>query len=143
MGYRSEVAYTIRFIPTNDDFVAQHRIKAKDSFYTFLAEAKANAETALAFGWMWSKEQGDGMVIDEENLSINFTAVHVKWYDEYPEAKANNKLFDLAQEWEEDNEYIGGIFVRIGESMDDVIEECWGTGDYEWLSVTRDIQKDW
>ena len=143
MGYRSEVAYTIRFIPTNDDFEAQHKIDAKESFYTFLAEAKANTETSLAFDWMWNKERGDGMVIDENNLSINFTASHVKWYSDYPDVKCHEKLFELAEEWEEDNDYIGGVFVRVGESNDDVVEECFGTGDYDWLSVTREINKDW
>ena len=46
MGYRSEVAYTIRF--TSDDE------RAKQSFFTFLAEAKARAATAGCF----TEEQG-------------------------------------------------------------------------------------
>ena len=147
MGYRSDVAYTIRFVPTQDDFVAQHRIKAKESFYTFLAEAKSKPETSGAFNWVWVKEDGNGMVIDEENLSINFIAYHVKWYDGYADVDSHTKLFELAVEWADEkgtnNEYIGVVFVRIGEGSDDNVEECHGTGDYDWLSVSRRIEKDW
>ena len=42
MGYRSDVAYTIRFVSDHDE-------NNKQSFYTFIAEAKAKAATAPCF----------------------------------------------------------------------------------------------
>ena len=152
MGYRSDVAYTIRFIPTEDDFVASHRIKAKESFYTFLAEAKSKPETALCFQEEESintkEPNGEGFYVDKENMTIKFFACHVKWYPDYSDVKCHEALMELASDWADDaddanNEYIGYVFVRIGESADDTIEECVGTGDYDWLGVRRQIVGDW
>jgi hypothetical protein len=142
MGYRSTVAYSIRFIPrlseiqTTDDEIE----KAKASFYTFLAEAKAGEDTAGAFG-------DESMKINEDDLAIHFFADHVKWYETYEDVKCHEALMDLSKEWADDGDcsspYIGGAFARIGEEMEDMVEECWGQGDYDWITINRSMECDW
>jgi hypothetical protein len=41
------------------------------------------------------------------------------------------------------NKNIGGIFMRIGEETDDIVEEAWGEHDYEWMHIHRSIECDW
>jgi len=142
MGYRSTVAYSIRFIPrlseiqTTDDEIE----KAKATFFTFLAEAKANEDTAGAF-------LDEDLKVDEEKLAIYFFADNVKWYESYEDVKCHEALLDLSKEWADDgdcsNPYIGGAFARIGEEMEDNVEEVWGQGDYDWISVHRSMSCDW
>jgi len=143
MGYRSTVAYTIRFVPKHspDTDDIQEFDKAKDSFYLFLAEAKANPNTAGAIA------DSDYLVIDEQKLQFNFFASDVKWYESYDDVKCHEALIDLSKEWADegggDVECVGGAFARIGEEMEDVVEEVWGQGEYEWISVYRTMECDW
>ena len=146
VGYRSQVAYTIRFTPPpkhpDRDDIAELK-ECKESFYTFLAEAKAKFATAMA---------DEHLSIDEENFALNFLAESVKWYDDYEDVKCHLALLQLAQEWAEDgdekngvagNTYIGGIFMRIGEDSDDVTEESFGNHDWDWMHISRQIIVDW
>ena len=136
MGYRSDVAYTIRF--TTDDE------RAKQSFYTFLAEAKAKAATAPCFGEevrSWSE-----FTVDEGRLRISFFANDVKWYETYPDVKCHEALIELADEWandEDNHSEIAYMFVRIGEENDDIEEKQGGEYDFDWLRVCRSIDRDW
>jgi hypothetical protein len=142
MGYRSTVAYTIRFIPPQEDEPEKGLTteNCKATFYTFLADAKAGAETGGAF-------TDEDIKVDEENLALYFYAGHVKWYESYPDVKCHEALMDLSKEWADDgdcsNPYIGGAFARIGEEMDDMVEECWGQGDYDWIAIHRTMECDW
>jgi hypothetical protein len=142
MGYRSVVAYTIRFIPPQEDepekgLTAEN---CKATFFTFIAEAKAKHEIAGAF-------LDEDLKVDEDNLAIYFYAGHTKWYESYPDVMCHEALMDLSREWADDEDcsspYIGGAFARIGEEMDDVVEECWGQGDYDWIAVHRIMECDW
>ena len=139
MGYRSTVAYTIRFVGEPDTYE-----KRKKDFYLFLSEAKVKDETKLCFD-----EQDDlNLSVNEDKLEINFLVEDVKWYDDYPDVKCHEALMDLSKEWcdeDEDNfnPYIGGAFARIGEGSDDAVEEVWGTGDYDWVFVSRQVIVDW
>ena len=143
MGYRSDIAYTIRFIVPDDE---ETHGQVRDSFYTFLAEAKAKTETALCFSELepinTKSRNSEGFYVDEENMRIDFHAWHVKWYDGYKDVDCHEALFSLANEWSEDNEYIGGVKVRIGEDLDDNVMEDFGTGSDEWLYIGRSIIRD-
>jgi hypothetical protein len=139
MGYRSTVAYTIRFVAPNDNEDTLE--KCKGTFFTFLAEAKANEATAGAFS------EDDDLKVDEEKLTIYFFADSVKWYPSYPDVQCHEALLDLSKEWADDgdcsNPYIGGAFARIGEEKEDNVEEVWGQGEYDWISVNRYMWCDW
>jgi len=136
MGYRSDVAYTIRFVHEDDT-------NNKQSFYVFLAEAKANAATAPCFGEQgWAEFQ-----IDEADFRINFACNYVKWYETYADVQCHEALINLANEWvnDEDNHSdIAYMFVRIGEESDD-IEERFGGENYQfdWVQIRRTIERDW
>ena len=146
MGYRSTVAYTIRFTPmtsNNVDSPTEEELKeCKASFYTFLAEAKVNAATAACFGEQeWAEFQ-----IDEARFRINFACDDVKWYESYEDVKCHEALIDLASEWANDADNNSGIaymFVRIGEENDDVEQKYGGEYDHGWLDVHRSISRDW
>jgi hypothetical protein len=137
MGYRSTVAYTIRFTAQSngvDSPTDEEVNQCKASFYTFLAEAKSKFSGVFA----------DGLVVDEFNFALNFITDSVKWYEDYEDVKAHTALQDLSKSWVDDeNKHIGGIFVRIGEEADDVVEEGWGEHDWEWLRPHRSIICDW
>ena len=143
MGYRSTVAYTIRFTPfpspqeaENGDTPTEADIKeCKASFYTFLAEAKVKFSGALS---------DRGMTVDEGNMALNFLAHEVKWYETYEDVMMHEGLMELGQAWEDmGNKNIGGIFIRIGEEMDDIIQEGWGEHDWDWMCVDRQVICDW
>jgi hypothetical protein len=142
MGYRSTVAYTIRFIPPQKDEPEKGLSveNCKATFFTFLAEAKANQDTAGAF-------LDEDIKIDESNLVIYFYADGVKWYESYDDVKCHEALMDLSKEWADDgdcsNPYIAGAFARIGEEMEDAVEEVWGEGCYDWISIHRTMSCDW
>jgi hypothetical protein len=134
MGYRSDVAYTIRFTSDHDE-------KNKQSFFTFLAEAKSKAATAACFGEQeWAEFQ-----IDEARFRINFACDDVKWYESYPDVACHEALISLAKEWadESDNPEIGYRFVRIGEDADDIEQKEGGDADWDWVQVSRTISRDW
>lgn len=134
MGYRSDVAYTIRFVHEDDT-------NNKQSFYTFLAEAKANAATAACFGEQgWAEFQ-----IDEANFRINFFAEGVKWYESYADVQCHEALLSLANEWDEDEDnhaHIAYQFVRIGEESDDIEDKRSESAD-DWIYLERSISRDW
>jgi hypothetical protein len=138
MGYRSTVAYTIRFTPyvSNHDSPTEEELKeCKASFYTFLAEAKVKLSGAVNDEWT---------KIDESNMAINFLADNVKWYEDYEDVIVHEALIQLSKDWVDmENKHIGGIFMRIGEEMDDLTEEGWGVHYWEWISMSRQIHVDW
>ena len=144
MGYRSTVAYTIRFTPilnqtessTGRSPTDEELKDCKGSFYTFLAEAKVKHPTCFS--------EEFGVEVDEPNMAINFLAENVKWYEDYEDVKAHEALQDLSKAWVDmENKNIGGIFMRIGEEMDDMVEESWGEHDWDWMCMSRQIIVDW
>jgi hypothetical protein len=133
MGYRSDVAYTIRF---TDD----HDTNNTQSFYTFLLEAKANPKCQIALA---------EVTIDERRQRFTFTANDVKWYESYPDVDSHTALLELAGDWAAQahegklNCRIGVVYVRIGENVDDVEEVHHGDYDYDWIQIERRINTDW
>ena len=139
MGYRSDVAYCIRF-ECDDNTRRDH------TFYTFLAEAKARPDTALCFtaDGHWQVE------VDEAKRRLTFAASNVKWYeDTFEEVKCHMALLELARDYEKDKMFHAGEsaisckFARIGEEVEDIEE--WSTEGYCYDEpyVTRQIITDW
>jgi len=134
MGYRSDVAYTIRFVHEDDT-------NNKQSFYTFLAEAKSNAATAACF----LEHEWAEFVVDEARYRINFAADDVKWYESYADVQCHEALLNLANEWDNDEDNHANIafqFVRIGEETDDIEDRRSESAD-DWIYVERTISRDW
>ena len=133
MGYRSDVAYTIRFV---DD----HDTNNEQSFYTFLLEAKANPKLQIALA---------EVEVDEKKQTFTFNAESVKWYETYPDVISHMALVHLAEEWADQVREgklhckIGVMFFRVGEETEDIEERFNGDYDHEWMSVSRQIITDW
>lgn len=144
MGYRSEVAYTIRFDDSD---------KGRQTFDIFLTDARQKEETKDIF----KDSEGDEphLIVDKAKLQINFRASDVKWYPDFSDVKCHDALFALAREYIEDLTdqesdgspratcCMGAIFVIIGEDLNDIQEECHGNYDWGWLGVSRQIITDW
>lgn len=143
MGYRSEVAYTIRFDDSD---------KGRQTFDIFLADARQKEETKDIF----KDSEGDEphLIVDKAKLQINFRASDVKWYPDFPDVKCHDALMMLAREYIEDltdqeSDFpkatccMGAIFTIIGEDLNDIQEECHGNYDWDWISVSRQIITDW
>lgn len=122
MGYRSDVAYIIKFKNKEDRDAFVDLMMAKDDPHI----AEAVKET----------------MHDDEEGTVRFSVESVKWYDSYPDVASHMQLLDIADE-------IEGAdfrFVRIGEESDDVEIRSGGDGDhclYEQLDVARRIEKNW
>jgi hypothetical protein len=128
MGYRSDVAYTIRF---EDD----HDKKAEQTFYTFLAEAKSKPECAQAM---------TEVKIDEKKRQINFYDYNTKWYESNSDVQSHMKLWAMAEEYsEQDDSCIGGLYLEIGEDENDNTSKYFGKFDHDWLHMERKIIMDW
>ena len=137
MGYRSDVAYTIRF-----------RGQKEDDFFLFLAEAKSKPELKLAL---------DDCDIDTARKRINFFCESTKWYESDAGVISHMRLLDLAEEWAEhpsnaedlikniasSGRAIGYAFIRMGEEDDDVEHRQGGEYELDWVGVRREIITDW
>lgn len=121
MGYRSEVAYVIRFEnkEMRETFVALQRAKADEHINNALNE-----------------------LVEVEDDKLGYHADHVKWYDSYPDVQAHQALLREAINLYNDKEDITGYrFIRLGEEQDDNITEEEGNAedlyDYvDWHTTT-------
>lgn len=136
MGYRSEVAYTIRF--ANDD-------RGIQTFNIFLADARQGEDTKRCFD-----EHESVFKVDTLNYKINFYADQVKWYADFEDVKCHMALIELAEKYceetvDKENNYtpLGYMFYQVGEDLTDIEEKFGGDWDYQWLGVHRYIEKDW
>ena len=133
MGYRSDVAYTIRF-------VHDHDANNDQSFYTFLAEAKSDPKCQIALS---------EVEVDYKNKRFNFTAENVKWYESFPDVASHEALVALAEEWvSQMNDgkllcSLGVMLLRLGEDATDIEERYNGDYDYDWMHMSRQIITDW
>ena len=134
MGYRSLVAYTIRFVGDDDK-------KNEQSFNTFLCEAKAKIPAL----WAGEKDSiNEWLTIDMTKLQFNFHTPHdIKWYPDYADVKAHEQLWELAREFHEDNETIVGQMFIVGEEADDINQRAFGELEDDYISLSRKITCDW
>jgi len=119
MGYRSEVAYVIRFAnkEMRDLFVSLQRAKADKHINEALDE-----------------------LVEVENCLLGFHADHVKWYEGYEGVEAHHTLMkDSIDMFNQDEDIVGWRFVRLGEESDDNIQEENGNSDelYEYVDWYR------
>lgn len=123
MGYRSEVAYTIRFDSkeTLNEFIAL--VMAKGGY-----EVEALRECNI-------------YVKDEpKDYRVSFYADYVKWYDDYDDVKSHHWLMDFAEERFDSK--VGYRFIRIGEDIEDIEDVYGGDNDLiDWdLTIQRNIE---
>ena len=130
MGYRSSVAYKIKFFDI-------------DTMRLFVTEAKSKEEykEALKDVEQYIATQ-EGLDINEEKLHIKFDVSGWKWYEGYPEVMAHEALLNLAKEYRDEAEKeVEYAFARIGEEEGD-IESYASDNGYDLVWVSRQILFD-
>ena len=117
MGYRSDVGLVIR----RDE-------KGAIKIPELLAMAKvAGVDPAI-----W---EGADRVDSEDDVFV-FLMTDTKWYDDYPEVKALEKLMEIAEK----AEGFSYRFVRIGEEEDDIETKVHGDDPpYDCIGLDRSI----
>ena len=120
MGYRSEVAYCMKFKDQAqlDTFVGVQITKADDTITEALKELRQIETTG-------------------ENQYLYFYANDVKWYDDYPDVKVHHKFMEDAVDMFEEACW---LFLRCGEQADDIQEEADGEDGWdltEFITICR------
>jgi hypothetical protein len=136
MGYRSSVAYKIKF-------------EDEGQWNVFLLEAKSKPETRLSF-------EDECLSVVHDKREIRFVVDGVKWYEDYEYVKCHIKLLDLCEEYIERQEkslegslpsitphVVSYLFRRVGEDEDDLEERHGGDPDWDWVELIRYIRPDW
>ena len=119
MGYRSEVAYAIRFgsKADMDTFVGVQLVKKDEHINEALKELEVTE--------------------DMDEFVLFFHADDVKWYPDYPDVGAHTRLYHEAVDMFDDACY---LFLRCGEQSDDIEEDEGGKDGwalYDYISVNR------
>ena len=139
MGYRSDVAYVIRFV-SKDDTEPE---KAFADFVHFTNWVKDEHKTMAEAGdttviHTYEKED-ENLKIHKQSLMLSFCAEDVKWYESYVDVQWHEQLLDKATTYETGNYR----FVRIGEEIEDIeIKQHDPTyfEMYEYVDVVRSIE---
>lgn len=131
MGYRSDVAYKIKF-------------ENEGQWNVFLIEAKSKPETRACF-------EDECLTVVHDKHEIRFHAEGVKWYEDYEDVKCHYSLLELVDEYNEriaerdkdPSPCAGYLFRRVGEDEDDVDSRHGGDPDWDWIELIRYIRVDW
>jgi len=120
MGYRSEVAYVIKFGDKEklDTFVGVQLVKKDEVVKEALKELKQIETTG-------------------EEQYLYFYANDVKWYDDYPDVQVHHKFMEDAVEMFDDSSW---VFLRCGEQADDIQEEADGEDGWDlcdFITISR------
>jgi hypothetical protein len=127
MGYRSDVIAVLTCTKDPKNLLA-----ALGEF------TRKNPEDwgALQMEFRWMSPEPE-IHVDQERGILTLEVRDVKWYEEFKEVKAFNKLWDFCRdEWEG----ISGHRWRLGEELEDVHQEWFGEYDVlDTIQFTRDI----
>lgn len=128
MGYRSEVAWVLRF--DNEE---------KLDAYINLLRYKNDEHINQALREIQRAENGN------EHL-LFFHDDGLKWYDDFEDVKAHHFIMEHAVELygEDESVQVGWRFIRVGEESDDIQEESGGDNDDLWQYIypTTHISND-
>ena len=147
MGYRSDVAYGVRVDEVNLSENAteeEKNLSADGIFLLMLTEMQQDEVAKKCFDS--TNEINDYLTINKENRSIKFYADSLKWYDNYEDVKAHERLYAIAEEYAEQygsetmNNPVSCAFIRIGEEADDVEERGGGYDPWNIMYVSRSIE---
>ena len=147
MGYRSEVAYGVRVDEVNlgeNATEEEKNLSADGIFLLMLTEMQGDEVAKKCFDS--TNEINDYLTINKENRSIKFYADSLKWYDNYKDVKAHERLYEIMEEYAEQygsetmNNPVSCAFIRIGEETDDVEERGGGYDPWNIMYVSRSIE---
>lgn len=127
MGYRSDVAYMIKFSSPED-------------YWGFIAESKCDPDTTKCW-----EDDFESFKQNDKLLAIQFACEGVKWYDDYEDVKCHMSLWEKARDRRKiDNISCDGYYARIGEDLDDIDERNFGNDPpFDYVCVERSIKVNW
>jgi hypothetical protein len=145
MGYRSDVK-AVFYANAPEPKLADAVAAVKAWFTVRKSEYLANEDTRKDAEWLFSDMEDNASEFgwEERETGYVFTALGMKWYDDFSEVK----LFDrMSKDFCET--FIDGIdgnegrfyayeFVRVGEDIEDNVHEMYGNTRCE-LSIHREI----
>jgi hypothetical protein len=125
MGYRSDVAYMIKFN------------KAED-YWGFIAESKCDPDTLECF-------TDEGFKQNDALFALQFGADQVKWYHDYEDVKCHLALWDKAEDRDQNSHGVcDGYYARIGEGVDDIEEKSFGDDPpFDYINIERELRINW
>lgn len=147
MGYRSDVAYGVRVDEVNlgeNATEEEKNLSADGIFLLMLTEMQGDEVAKKCFDS--TNEINDYLTINKENRTIKFYADSLKWYDNYKDVKAHERLYEIMEEYAEQygsetmNNPVSCAFIRIGEETDDVEERGGGYDPWNIMYVSRSIE---
>ena len=148
MGYYSEVAYGIKVddIKWEDDASEEDKkISADGVFLLMLTDMQGDEIAKKCFDDTY--EINCHLTVNKENRTILFHADSLKWYDDYEDVKAHERLYELMVEYAQLYDNKQGInnpvscsFTRIGEEVGDIDEQGSGYDPWSIMSVYTGIE---
>ena len=150
MGYRSEVAYGVKVddIVWNDQATEEEKnLSADGIFLLMLTEMQQDPIASKCFDDTY--EINEHLTIDKEARTICFHTEELKWYDDYEDVKAHERMYQIMEEYAENFEAkenmhnpISCNFARLGEEFDDIEEKPAGDDPYSVISLYRGMSVD-
>jgi len=141
MGYRSEVAYGVKVddIEYNDKATEEEKSLSADGiFLLMLTEMQQDPIAGKCFDDTY--DINEYLTINKEHRTILFHENGLKWYDNYEDVKAHERLYELMEEYAEQygsetmENPVSCSFTRIGEESDDIEQR--GSGYNPWSIAT-------
>ena len=134
MGYRSEVLIAIQMDNTDE--------KSVKAWHMFITELKATRKCESAMQELTNGEKHAGLGtdngIDMKNCSLYVDFREIKWYDGDDLVDSYNRIMAKATQYCTDDKFgMSACFLRVGESADDVVEDCYGGMGYELAYLSR------
>ena len=147
MGYRSEVAYGVKVddIVWNDQATEEEKnLNADGLFLLMLTEMQQDPIAGKCFDDTY--DINVHLTVNKEARTILFNETGLKWYDNYEDVKAHERLYELMEEYAELYDSTQGMenpvscsFTRIGEESDDIEQRGSGFDPWSIMSVYSGI----
>ena len=147
MGYRSEVAYGVKVedIEHNDKATEEEKSLSADGiFLLMLTEMQSDPIAGKCFDDTY--DINIHLTVNKQQRSIVFAESGLKWYDNYKDVQAHERLYELMEEYarlyDDRNNMTNPVscaFIRVGEEPDDVEERGGGYNPWSIMSIYRGI----
>jgi hypothetical protein len=148
MGYRSEVAYGVKVddIEWSDQATEEEKnLSADGLFLLMLTEMQQDEIAKKCFDDTY--EINEYLTVNKEARTIAFYADSLKWYGDFQDVQAHERLYEIMVEYAELYDSKQGMenpvscsFTRIGEEMEDIEEKGSGYDPWSIMSVYRGIE---
>ena len=146
MGYYSQISYGVKVdeVKLNEDATEEEKSLSADGiFLLMLTEMQSDPIAGKCFDDTY--DINVHLTVNKEQRSIIFYEGGLKWYDDFKDVQAHERLYEIMQEYAEQYESAGMnnpvscAYIRIGEEPDDVEERGSGYNPWGIMSIYRGI----